>query len=81
VTEFSWIDWNRQKVAAHALSPEEVEHAWHGRRDVGFGATDPVYGPSLESVGRCPSGRPIRIVWRYNDDWDGERRVFVVTAY
>jgi hypothetical protein len=79
MTEFHWIDWNLNKIDAHALSREEVEHAWHHRRDL-RDADDPDYGPRMESIGRCPSGRAITIVWRYNEI-DGEPKVFVITAY
>jgi hypothetical protein len=43
-------------------------------------------GPTLsmaffwERIGQCPSGRVIRIVWRWNEE-DGEKKVFVSTAF
>lgn len=80
VDEFIWIDWNLQKIDDHALSTAEVEFAWRGARVVGSG-NHPVHGPYYESEGACPTGRVIRIVWRYDDDIDGEQKVFVVTAY
>jgi len=80
---FRWIDWNRDKVAQHGLSPEEVEFAWRRsleqRRNRSRG--------SFESIGRIPSGRMIQIVWRWNeilDVWADEgasRVVFVITAF
>ena len=80
VDEFIWIDWNLAKIDAHSLDTEEVEHAWRNgrviRKDV-----DPDNGPYSISAGRCPSGRPIRIVWRYDVDRDGVPKVFVITAY
>lgn len=81
MAEFIWIDWNIEKIAAHYLSPEEVEVAWENGRVVRRGKTDPVHGPSYVSVGVCPSGRLITIVWRYNVDRDGEEKVFVITAF
>jgi hypothetical protein len=79
VVEFIWIDWNIQKIDNHALSTDEVEHAWLNGRDVRKG-THPVNGISWERIGECPSGRIIRIVWRWNEE-DGEKKVFVITAY
>lgn len=77
---FIWLDYNRDKVYLHALSPEEVEFAWHGGT-VDFDGVHPVNGPYCGTVGRCPSGRTIRIVWRFQIDWDGEEKVYVITAY
>ena len=78
--EFLWIDWNLQKIDAHNLASEEVEFAWRGRRDLRKG-THPIHGDYTESAGRCPSGRVISIVWRYNEGDDGVPVVFVITAY
>lgn len=80
MTEFIWIDWNLQKIANHALDADEVEFAWQNGSVVRT-ATHPVNGPYSETVGTCPSGRVIRIVWRYDVDRDGEQKVFVITAY
>jgi hypothetical protein len=80
VDEFIWIDWNLRKIANHALSADEVEHAWRNGRVVRTGR-HPVNGPYTETGGQCPSGRVIRIVWRYDVDVDGETKVFVITAY
>ena len=78
--KFIWIDWNLRKNDAHALSSDEVEFAWHNGKVV-FSGSHPVNGPYSESEGTCPSGRVIRIVWRYDVDRDGETMVFVITAY
>ncbi len=78
--EFLWIDWSLQKIDNHSLSSDEVEHAWHNRKDL-IQKVHPVNGPYFESVGTCPSGRVIRIIWRYDVDLDGETKVFVITAY
>lgn len=78
--EFIWIDWNIQKIDNHALSTDEVEFAWHGRVDLGW-RDHPTNGPSCTSIGDCPSGRRIKIIWRYNTDRDGEEKVFVITAH
>jgi len=80
---FRWIDWNRDKIARHGLSTDEVEFAW--RRSLGEHRSQ--RGGSFESIGRILSGRMIRIAWRWNeilDAWavDGATRVvFVITAF
>jgi len=83
--QFKWIAWNRQKIASHALSVEEVEATFdkvvsdHERKD-----------DSHEMIGLLPSGRPIRVIWRYDTEDDeisdvfGEvlpATIFVITAY
>ena len=56
---FRWIEWNLDKIAAHRLTPEDVEHAFehinapHQEREDG----------SYETLGRTPAGRVILIVW------------------
>lgn len=77
--DFFWNDWNLQKIDNHALSMEEVEFAWHNRTDV-YTGKDRLNGTYWESLGQCPSGRWITIVWRYNQVVDREL-VFVITAY
>jgi hypothetical protein len=79
VVEFLWIDWNLQKIDAHALSAEEVEFAWANGTNVKKRA-HPVQGVSWERMGECPSGRIIRIAWRWNEV-DDRTMVFVITAY
>jgi hypothetical protein len=79
VAEFLWIDWNLQKIDNHALSADEVEHAWHNRVDLRKG-NHPAHGPFWESTGQCPSGRWITTVWRYNQVMDRDV-VFIITAY
>ncbi len=78
--EFLWLDLNRDKIAYHALSEEEVEYAWHYRQDL-IHKNHSLHGQYTESAGRCPSGRGIKIVWRYNVDWKGDRVVYVISAY
>lgn len=79
MTEFIWIDWNLQKISNHGLSSDEF--AWNNGVVVVYSGNHPVNGPYWESEGTCPSGRVIRIVWRYDVDRDGETKVFVITAY
>jgi hypothetical protein len=81
MTEFIWRESNENKVLAHYLTTEEVEFAWGNSIVVDDRGVHPIHGPYLESIGVCPSGKPIMIIWRYNVDWDGEERVFVITAY
>ena len=75
---FKWIDYNLGKIARHNLSTEEVEHAWRHR------FADDEYkhprGRYYESFGPCPSGRVIRIVWRWVARGVVEV-VYVITAY
>jgi hypothetical protein len=80
---FRWIEWNLDKIAAHSLSHEEVEHAFehrvgpHQERDDG----------SYETIGVTPAGRSILIVWRYDEALDPLEAsgtadvVFVITAF
>ncbi len=77
MAEFVWIDWNLAKIDAHALSPDEVEFAWEHRVDVAQW-DDP--NPGVESYGRTPSGRWVKIIWRYNGIGDSDL-IFVITAY
>ena len=82
---FKWIEWNRQKIAAHSLSAEEVEAAF-----------DRVYSlkerndGSFQMFAETPSGRRIWIIWRYDRDDDeipdvfgelDDPPIFVITAY
>ncbi|MBX9580009.1 MAG: hypothetical protein K2X87_06835 [Gemmataceae bacterium] len=82
---FKWIEWNRQKVAAHALSPEEVEAAFDRVYDVQERADG-----SFKMDAEVPSGRRLWVVWRYDREDDeipdvfgdlAEPAIFVITAY
>ena len=77
--DFLWIEFNVQKIDNHALSPDEVEFAWVNRRDLKR-RKHSEHVEYMESLGECPSGRIIRIIWRYNAGELG-RQVFVITAY
>ena len=83
--QFKWIEWNLEKIEAHALAPEEVEasfervHSQRERRDGSF-----------EMLAEIPSGRLIWVIWRYDRENDeipdvfgelGEVPIFVITAY
>ena len=77
MAQFLWLDWNEAKLAMHHLSTAEVEFAWEHRTDVD--AWDEP-APGVESYGRVPNGRWVKLIWRYNGFGDGDL-VFVVTAY
>lgn len=76
---FIWIEFNLQKIDNHSLSAAEVEHAWQGRIDLKK-RSHTQHGIYWESIGTCPSGRRIKMIWRYNEEND-EECVFVITAY
>ena len=82
---FKWIEWNLQKIDAHALSVEEVEAAF-----------DQIYSlqelkdSSFRMFAATPSGRQIWVMWRYDREQDdipdifgqlGDVPIFVITAY
>ena len=82
---FKWIEWNLNKIAAHALSQEEVEaafeciHEVRERRDGSF-----------KMYAETSAGRRIWVIWRYDREADeipdafGELpdpSIFVITAY
>ena len=82
---FKWIEWNLQKIDAHALSPEEVEAAF----DRVFDLKERGDG-SFQMFAMTPSGRRIWVIWRYDREDDeipdifgelGDLPIFVITAY
>ena len=82
---FKWIEWNRQKVAAHALSPEAEEEAF----DRVYSTVERDDG-SFKTAAEVPSGRPIWVIWRYDREDDeipdvfgdlADPAIFVITAY
>jgi hypothetical protein len=80
VADFLWIEWNRSKIFSHLLTEAEVEFAVrHG--DVVQKGWHPANGEYFETEGVCPNGRMIRVVWRYDVNWDGFEKIFVITAY
>ena len=68
---FTWIEWNLQKIEAHALSPEEVEAAFdrvirmEQRRDGSF-----------QMYAQVPSGRRVWVIWRYDQEDDAKPDIF-----
>jgi len=85
VRRFTWIEWSLQKIDAHGLTPEEVEAAFdrvfrlQERRDGSF-----------QMFAEAPSGRRIRVIWRYDREADEvpdvfaddeDAPIFVITAY
>jgi hypothetical protein len=77
MAQFVWLDWNLAKLDMHGLGAEEVEFAWHNRIDVDAWAEPE---PGVESYGRLPNGRTVKIIWRYNG-WGDEDMIFVITAF
>jgi hypothetical protein len=82
---FKWIDWNINKVNAHALSVEEVEAAF----DRVYSIQDRRDG-SFQMYAETPAGRRIWVIWRYDQESDeltdflGDPiapPIFVITAY
>ena len=59
--QFKWIEWNLQKIDAHALPAEEVEAALdrvlslEERKD-----------SSYQMFAETPAGRRIWVIWRYD---------------
>jgi hypothetical protein len=83
--QFKWIEWNLQKIEAHALSADEVEAAF----DRVYSLDEREDG-SFEMFAETPAGRRIWVIWRYDrEDVDvpdifgelGEPAIFVITAY
>src|SRR5437762_1755669 len=63
--QFKWIEWNLQKIDAHGLSAEEVEAAF----DQVFTLQERKDG-SFQMFAATPSGRPIWVIWRYDQEDD-----------
>ena len=83
--QFKWIEWNIQKIEAHALSSDEVEAAF----DRVYSLEERKDG-SYQMIAETPSGRRIWVIWRYDREDDetpdifgelGEPPIFVITAY
>ena len=83
--QFKWIEWNLQKIDAHALSAAEVEAAF----DHVFDLKERDDG-SYHMFAQTPSGRRIWVIWRYDREDDeipdvfgdlGDVPIFVITAY
>jgi len=82
---FKWIEWNLQKIDAHAPSPEEIEAAF----DRVFSLEKRKDG-SFAMFAEIPSGRQIWVIWRYDREDTGipdvfgelgDLPIFVITAY
>ena len=83
--QFEWIEWNIQKIDAHALSVAEVEAS--------FGKVfklEERQDGSYQMYAEVPSGRRIWVIWRYDEEGDdvpdvfgelGAAPIFVITAY
>ncbi len=82
---FKWIEWNLEKIAAHALSAEDVEAAYNRIIQL-----EPRRDGSYRMLAEIPSGRRVWVIWRYDREADeipdifGEvdaAAIFVITAY
>ena len=82
---FKWIEWNLEKIDAHALSADEVEAAFD-RVYQSFAADDDSY----QTLAATPSGRKIWVIWRFDREDDAvpdvfgevpDPPIFVITAY
>jgi hypothetical protein len=83
--QFKWIEWNLQKVEAHALTADEVEAAF----DRVYSLDERTDG-SFQMFAETPAGRHIWVIWRYDREENevpdifgefGEPPIFVITAY
>ena len=80
---FRWIEWNLDKIAAHGLTYEDVEHAVEHH----IGPHQERSDGSYETIGATPAGRVIVVVWRYHEEFDPledegtAEAIFVVTAF
>jgi hypothetical protein len=83
VVRFKWIEWNLDKIIAHRLTYQDVEHAFEHR----LGPHQERRDGSYETIGTTPSGRVILIVWRDDEEFDSlvetgtTEVVFVITAF
>jgi len=81
---FKWIDWNRQKVRDHGVSPEEVEQSFD--RIV---STETRSDGSVRVLNELPSGKFLWVIWRYDEEEEipdvfgesDDHPVFVITAF
>ena len=83
--QFTWIDWNLQKIDAHGLSSGEVEAAFDHVFDLRQRKDE-----SFQMFAATPAGRRVWVIWRYDREDDeisdifgdlGETPIFVITAY
>jgi hypothetical protein len=85
VRTFKWIEWNIDKIDAHALTVADVEasfdriYSLQERRDGSF-----------QMAAETPGGRRIWVIWRYDREQDDQfdviddlvpQLIFVITAY
>jgi hypothetical protein len=82
---FKWIEWNLQKIDAHALASDEVEAAFDRVYQQDARGDD-----SFQTLCETPSGRVIWVIWRFDRDDDGildvfgelpDPPIFVITAF
>lgn len=82
---FKWVEWNRQKIAAHSLSEAEVEAAFDRVLKL-----DEREDGSYRMYAETPSGKRIWVIWRIDREEDAlpdvfgdqpDPEIFVITAY
>jgi hypothetical protein len=69
--QFKWIEWNLQKIEAHALSADEVEAAF----DRVYSLEERKDG-SFQMFAETPAGQRIWVIWRYDRAGDEAPDIF-----
>ena len=81
---FKWIEWNREKVASHGISPAEAEQVLQSNPEVTIG-----HSGAFVARGQTTLGRYLEVVFVWDEpgehvaavhEYDDEV-VFVITAY
>lgn len=79
VTGLVWDEWNREHLARHGISPEEVEEVCHGKYKI-----TESYRKRLLIVGKTIKDRQIAIVLSPEDrklKYYGNGIYYVITAF
>jgi hypothetical protein len=78
---FKWIDWNRDHIARHGVTTQEVEEVVRSSRSRHLVRRD----GTVATRGRTRGGRRLVVIWREQDATDIfadlESEIFVITAY
>ncbi len=79
ITGLVWDEWNREHLARHSISPEEVEEVCHGNYEI-----TESYRKRLLIVGKTKRGRKIAVVLSPEDrnlKYYGKGIYYVITAF
>lgn len=79
VTGLVWDEWNREHLARHDISPEEVEEVCHGKYKI-----TESYRKRLLIVGKTKGGRKMAVVLSPEDrnlKHYGNGIYYVITAF